>query len=177
MDEKKQNPSGRTLRAILPLLGALVSMMVIGWLFVWLIGGEKNPESPTSNATYFALEKEYVRQTFTPLTVDEEVLLREKLALTADEEAIFRPEFETFANQYELAAAVHRRWLERLREPGGEITDGDQFVKLYLAENKKHRYLIERYSAIFARTLSPGRMPLVFILHEHIRAQRCAGKP
>jgi hypothetical protein len=177
MEEKNKKPLAKTLRAIFPLLIALLLMMAIARLFVMLIGGEREPGSPTSEATYFALQKESLRHTFTPLSAEEEALFREKLALTPSEEALFWPEFNLFANQYEQTAVAHRLWLELLAEPGTEITDADRFIKLYLTENKRHKYLIERYSTIFSDLLSPSRMPLVFLLHDQIRAGRNSGKP
>jgi hypothetical protein len=167
MEEKK-----KTLRKILPLLLALSLMIAIGWLFAWLIGGEKDPASPTAQAFYFSLQREALKETFTPLSADEEALLRRELPLDPGEEARFGEEFGIFANQYHQASVAHRLYLERVNAPGTEIADRDRFLKLYLTENKKHRYLIERYSPIFSEILSPERMPRVFLLHERIRRER-----
>lgn len=170
-EEKKKSPT-KALKGLLPLLLALVLMMAIAKVFVTLVGGEKDPASPLSNAFYFERQKEALAYTFTPFSAEEEALLRRELALTPAEEARFRYEFDVFANQYLQASVAHRLWVEQVSESGAEIADRGQFLELYLAENKKHTYLTEHYAPIFSDILSPERASRVFLLHERIRRTR-----
>ena len=171
--EKQKSSSRRVIKTIAMLLIAMLLMVGIAKFFLYLIGGwEKDADSVVSDAFYFSLQKELVHHQFAPLSEAERVVFMEKLTLTPQEEELFWPEFYLFANLYEQTDSVHRKWVDLVYEKSEEMRAPEQAIKLYLSANKRHTFLIDRYSGIFSKILSTERMPWVFILHDRIRQER-----